>query len=160
MSAERKTEMQAPSVLPSSETSTIEIEVQSAPVVVGSTPVTRDTAALRVKVHSLQEAEYLLDRIGQMMRSGLFRGPDNPPEVRIVPQEKSRNIGDRIARIRARYLRWTQPELARRAGLVQSQVSEYETGRTQPQAATVARIARAFRLGRSSRRRIHETVSA
>ena len=55
------------------------------------------------------------------------------------------DIGERIRSIR-RERNWTQDDLAKKAGLLCQNVARYETGRTTPRKAMLARFAKAFDL--------------
>src|ERR1039458_3869468 len=53
------------------------------------------------------------------------------------------NIGERIRKLR-RERNWTQDELGQRVGILGRNVARYESGRTEPRKAMVARFAQAF----------------
>lgn len=57
--------------------------------------------------------------------------------------EKALQVGGRIRQLRVAF-GWTQSELARRIGVTENAVTQYETGRAMPKPVNLQRVAEAF----------------
>lgn len=57
--------------------------------------------------------------------------------------EKALQVGGRVRQLRIAF-GWTQAELARRIGVTENAVTQYETGRAMPKPVNLQRVAEAF----------------
>jgi transcriptional regulator with XRE-family HTH domain len=79
------------------------------------------------------------------MHKALWDCPAMPAKPKQTDRvtEKALQVGGRIRQLRVAF-GWTQSELARRIGVTENAVTQYETGRAMPKPVNLQRVAEAF----------------